>query len=100
MFGRRTITPPQALVFLNNPQVHRCATALAARLKPAAEKSPAAAVDLGYRIACGRLPSGRERSEAVAFIAAARRAKGGSLDKALAEYAWLLLSLNEFVYVE
>ncbi len=95
-----TITPPQALVFLNHPQVHRCAAALAARLKAAAEKSPAAAVDLGYRIACGRLPGVRERSEAVAFITASRIAKGGDLDKALIEYAWLLLSLNEFIYVE
>ena len=94
-----TITPPQALVFLNHPQVRRCAAAFGARLKAAAEKSLPTAVDLGYRIACGR----RQRSESgakVAFLTAARSTKGGSLDKALAEYAWVLLSLNEFVYVE
>jgi hypothetical protein len=95
-----TVTPPQALVFFNHPQVRRWAVAFAARLKPAADKSLAEAVDLGYRIACGRTPSERERKEGIAFLAATRQAKGGGLDRALAEYAWVLLSLNEFVYVE
>jgi mono/diheme cytochrome c family protein len=95
-----TITPPQALVFLNHPQARHWVTALGARLKPAADKSLPDAVDLGYQIACGRTPSQRERSEGVAFITAVRGAKGGSLDMALTDYAWVLMSLNEFVYVE
>jgi hypothetical protein len=34
------------------------------------------------------------------FITATRSNKGGSLDKALADFAWVLLSLNEFVYLD
>jgi hypothetical protein len=95
-----TITPPQALVFLNHPLVRKAAVAFAARLKPAAEKSLPAAVEQGYRLAFGRLPTEKERSDAVAAIEAARKSHGGNLDRALSDYAWVLLSLNEFIYVD
>ena len=94
-----TITPPQALVFLNHPLVRHAAEALGARLKPAAEKSLSTAVDDGYRIVFGRLPNDKERTSGIAEIEAGRKSHG-NLDRALSDYAWELLSLNEFIYVD
>ena len=95
-----TVVAPQALLFLNNPQVHACANGLAARLLPAAQKSLPEAVDLAYRLAFNRPPSSREREDGVAFLNARRAAPGGNLMRALSDYALVLLSLNEFIYVE
>ena len=94
-----TITPPQALVFLNNPLVRNAAGALGARLKSTAEKSLPSAVNEAYRTVFGRLPNDKERSDGIAEIEAGKK-RYGKLDQALADYAWVLLSLNEFIYVD
>ena len=89
-----TVVAPQALLFLNNPHVRSWANAFALRLKPTAEKDPAAAVELAYRLAYSRPPTAKERDEGVEFL------KAGKLDKALQDYALVLMSLNEFIYVD
>jgi mono/diheme cytochrome c family protein len=95
-----TVVAPQALLFLNNPQVRACAAGLASRLLPDAQKDLAAAVDRAYRLAFARPPSSREQQEGVAFLSARRAAMGGNLERALGDYALVLLSLNEFLYVD
>ena len=95
--GARTTTTvsPQALLFLNNPNVRAAANAFAAKLKPAADKGLSAAVDAAYRSAFGRPPTKDELDAGVEFLT-----KRGKLDKALQEYALVLFSLNEFIYVD
>lgn len=93
-----TTVAPQALLFLNNPHVRSWAAAFGAKLKTAAQKSPADAVELAYRTAFSRPPTKREIDAGVAFLA--ERGAGGKLDRALTEYALALMSLNEFLYVD
>jgi hypothetical protein len=95
-----TVVAPQALLFLNNPQVRDCAAGFTSRLLPAARKSLSEAVDLAYRLAFGRPPTEREREEGRTFLSERRAAPGVSLEAALSEYALALLSLNEFIYVD
>lgn len=95
-----TVVAPQALLFLNNPQVRACAAGLAGRLLPTAQKDLAAAVDRAYRLAFARPPSPRERKEGMAFLRKRRAALSSDLERALSDYALVLLSLNEFIYVD
>jgi hypothetical protein len=95
-----TVVAPQALLFLNNPQVRACAAGLASRLLPDAQKDLAAAVDHAYRLAFARQPSSHERAEGTAFLSARRAKLGGNLERALSDYTLVLLSLNEFIYVD
>ena len=88
------------MLFLNNPQVHACAAGFADRLLPAARKSLGGTVDQAYRLAFGRPPNEREREEGTAFLRARRAASGDRLERALCDYALVLLSLNEFIYVD
>jgi hypothetical protein len=93
-----TVVAPQALLFLNSPQVRIYASGFAARLKPLADKGEAALVDGAYRIAYGRPPTADEAAAGTAFL----KAKGaeGKLDRALQDYCQVLLSLNEFIFIE
>jgi hypothetical protein len=95
-----TVVAPQALLFLNNPQVHACAAGLAGRLLPMAQKDWLAAVDRAYRLTFSRPPIPREQKEGVAFLELQRTASGSSLERALTDYALALLSLNEFIYID
>ena len=90
-----TTVSPQALLFLNNPNVRAAANAFAAKLKPHADKGLSAVVDAAYRAAFGRLPTKDELDAGAEFLT-----KRGKLDKALQEYALVLFSLNEFIYVD
>ncbi|MFO0824595.1 MAG: PSD1 and planctomycete cytochrome C domain-containing protein [Gemmataceae bacterium] len=94
-----TVVAPQALLFLNNPHVRKCAEGLAGRLSEDARKDPAAAVDRAYRLAFSRPPSSDEGQVGAAFLTERAR-QVGSMDKALTDYALALLSLNEFIVVE
>ncbi len=90
-----TTVSPQALLFLNNPNVRSAANGFATKLKPHADKGLSAVVDAAYRAAFGRPPTKDERDTGVEFLT-----KRGKLDKALQEYALVLFSLNEFIYVD
>ena len=67
----------------------------AAKLKPHADKGLSAVVDAAYRAAFGRPPTKDEMDAGAEYLT-----KRGKLDKALQEYALVLFSLNEFIYVD
>ena len=104
--GRPSTTiAPQALLFMNNPHVRVWSRNFAKRLLPLAEKSWGEAVRQAYQIALTRDPDETESAQAEAFLAAQaeeyRQAqKGEAKELALADFCQVLLSLNEFVYVE
>ena len=104
--GRPSTTiAPQALLFMNNPQVRGYAQQLGAKLLPIAEKSWEEAVTLGYRTTVGRAPTAAELADTVAFLerqsaSYAKQGKANGKALALADFSQVLMSLNEFVYVE
>lgn len=100
-----TTVAPQALWLMNNPQVRAWATAFAQRLAPDSEQPFGAAVERAYALALNRLPSSSERAEAIDFLEAqtARyRAESAAAARplAFADFAQVVLSLNEFIYVD
>lgn len=92
-----SIVAPQSLFLMNHPFVLRQTEALAARLL----KLPgddAARLDAGYRLLYGRPPSEKERDLGLAYLAGAAGGVDGA--KRWFEYAQVLLSANEFVFVD
>ena len=87
----KTVTAPQGLFLMNSAEIETASAKLAERLRKESGESVPAAVDLGYRIALGRLPSTLEKDRALAYVENdPARLKG---------FAWLLFNLDEFVYV-
>ncbi|MBW3543379.1 MAG: DUF1553 domain-containing protein, partial [Planctomycetes bacterium] len=103
-----TTIAPQALYFMNNEQVRERAREFGARLaKSSGKGSLEEAVTRGYLIALARCPTEAELAGVVAFLEqqtgiylAAGRPEPAARDLALVDLAQVLLSLNEFVYVE
>lgn len=100
-----TTIAPQALAFINNPHVRGWAKALGAQLASSAEKSAADAVKQGYWIALSREPDAEELSASTAFIDAqlasyTKTSPANARALALADFAQVLLSLNETIYIE
>jgi hypothetical protein len=100
-----TTIAPQALLFMNNPNVREYARALADRLKSARENSPAEAIEEGYSLALGRKPDAKELERSTVFLTrqGARYRADGKADPdqlALADFCQALFGLNEFIYVE
>ncbi len=92
-------------MFLNSPLVRGYARSFAKRLTPSADQTLDAAVKQGYLSALGRTPTEAELRDDVEFLTRqveSYRAAGNSQprDAALADFCQVLLSLNEFVYVE
>ena len=104
--GERSVTtvPTQALAMMNSPLVRQQAEKLFGLIKPAADVPLSAAIDRGYQIAFGRLPTADEQTRMSAFIEQQRTAMGAdspeSTDKALIEFCHVLYCLNEFVYID
>jgi cytochrome c553 len=105
--GRRPATTiaPQALAFMNNTHVREWARALGQQLLPAADKSTADAVRKGYMIAVARQPDDAELAQTTAFIDAQIKSyseaqQPNARELALADFAQVLLSLNEFIYID
>ncbi len=104
--GERSVTtvPTQALALMNSPFVRQQAERLAERLRLAPGGPLDGAIDRGYRIAFGRLPTAVERVRMEAFIQQQRTAAGADApqtrQQALVEFCHVLLCLNEFVYVD
>ncbi len=87
----RTVTPPQALFLMNGEAVERATEKFAERVKAESGGDLAAAVDLAYRLAIARPPTPSERDRSLAYLDRdPARLKG---------LAWLLLNLDEFLYV-
>ena len=100
-----TTIAPQALMVINNPNVRGSAEKLAVRMQGGASADPAAAVKLGFMLTVSRQPGDSELSEALAFLDAQTKsytAAGNATpaQTALADFAQVLLGLNEFVYIE
>jgi hypothetical protein len=96
-----TTIAPQSLLLMNSPIVRSWAAGFAARLAPAARRSTAEAVALGYAIALGRPPRGSEQADSLAFLEAQQARYGpDGLEPALADFCQVLMGLNEFIYIE
>ncbi len=100
-----TIVAPQALAMLNSPQIQECATALARSLLSAEESTPAETVQRAYAVTLGRPPDTGELALSQAFLGRAAdsyRAAGNAepANAALADFCQVLLSLNEFIYID
>lgn len=85
-----TNVPPQRLFFMNNAWVIELAKAFAARLSG----DDSARIDQAYRILFQRLPSPQEKKLGLDFV------RGGGNEKAWQEYAQVLMTSNEFEFVE
>jgi hypothetical protein len=96
---------PQALFLMNNPNMRLYAKGLAGRVAPAAKQSAQGDVRSAYLIALARLPTAEELGDASAFLAQQTTSYGAAgreaaRDLALADLCQVLMSLNEFVYVD
>jgi hypothetical protein len=101
-----TTIAPQALHFMNDPQVRSWAAGLARRAARMGGSDPSAIVQAAYRLVLSREPAREELAEALAFLSRQERTfqdpKYQSKEKqeALVDFCQALLSLNEFAYVE
>ena len=100
-----TTVAPQALMLMNSPQVRSWAEAFARRFAPGPGTSPSDAVRRAYSIALNRPPTRPEADDALAFIRqqteryqAAQKPDPGAA--AFADFAQVVLGLNETIYVE
>jgi len=101
-----TITPIQALFMMNSPFVHEQADRLAGRLI-ATQSESQKRIDMAYQLVLGRLPSTEELHRSQAYLQQTEE-KLKSIEvpaesrqqKAWASYAGVLLSSNEFIFVE
>lgn len=87
----QTVTAPQALFLMNNELVEEASIRFARRLQEASGGDLAAMITLGYRVALGRPPTDRERTQGSELLQAETN-PGKSL-------AWLLFNLDEFLHV-
>ena len=89
-FGARNVStvPTQALTLMNNTFVQRQAQLLAERLKKDAGPDVDKQIDLGYRLALTRAPTGKELALSREMVAA------GSLE----DFTNVLFNLSEFLY--
>jgi mono/diheme cytochrome c family protein len=83
-----TTVAPQALMLMNSPQARAWAEGLAKRIPEAGDVKKQIAQ--AYKICFSRSPTSAELTQGTTFLQ-----QGGSL----ADYCQVLLSLNEFVYV-
>ncbi|NUM52194.1 MAG: DUF1549 domain-containing protein [Candidatus Hydrogenedentes bacterium] len=100
-----TTIAPQALLVINNPNVRERAEGLARRMCPDAASDLVAAVTRGFMLTVSRPPGESELNNALAFLDAqtASYAASGNAQPAqtaMADFAQVLLGLNEFVYIE
>ena len=94
--------PTQALTLLNNEFVLKQARFLAERILRDAGVDAAAEVERAYAIALSRSPSADEKRVTIEFLERQRRFHEGKPDAelaALADFAHVLVNLNEFVYI-
>jgi hypothetical protein len=99
-----TTIAPQALVFMNSPQVRAWSQSFARKLSRF-ETSLGDAVDQAYQIALSRRPTEAEKKRNVEFLEAQIAAykaesKPNASELALTDFCQVVLSLNEFVYAK
>ena len=103
--GRRSATTiaPQALAFINNPQVRTAAEYLATLVTQKSDQLEEQ-IKAGYLRVTGRQPSKQETSWAVAFVTS--QAESYQTDKiknakqlAMGDFCQVLFGLNDFIYL-
>jgi hypothetical protein len=89
--GARNVTtvPTQALTLMNDDFVLKQAQLFADRLEEAAPNDRSKQIDLAYQIALARAPRPDEKQLAADFLK----------DRAMADFANVMLNLNEFLYM-
>ena len=98
-----TTIAPQALHFMNNPQVVKWAQALASQLVSTGNPDAGdAAIQSAYQRVLSRSASEAEMQRAIRFLEAQMTAYSGGRAQqlALADFCQVLFSLNEFVYLQ
>ena len=105
-----TTIAPQALLFMNNPNVRQYANHFARRLLAPADKEPKGEslkklVDAGFQAALARKATQAELSRNVAFIrkqleSYEREKKANGMELALGDFCQVLFCLNEFIYID
>jgi len=100
-----TTIAPQALLFMNNPNVVKWAGDFAALLESSVGDDVDAAIELGFRRALCRSATPQEIATNREFIAAQAAVyqaadKPNATTLALADFCQILFSLNEFAYIE
>jgi hypothetical protein len=100
-----TTIAPQALLFMNSPQVRGYAHSLGKRLREAFNQQPESAVRLGYVSVVGRPPDADELAASLTFLQSQQASykndgKANAAELALADFAQVLFELNEFIYIE
>jgi hypothetical protein len=107
--GRRNVTTvaPQALALLNDTFLRDRAADMARRLLAEAGTSPDGWVTRGFELAVARAPTDAERASALQFLETQLRHRSSREPPpedprlpALADFAQVLFSLNEFIYVD
>jgi len=87
----QTVTAPQALFMMNNDAIEKATVQFAQRLEKESGGDLGKAVDLAYRTTLARPPSGSELERSLAYLQNdPARLKG---------FAWMMLNLDEFLYV-
>ena len=87
----QTVTAPQGLFMMNSEEIETASVKLAERLQKESGGDLKSAVDLGYRLAFARPPSGTEKDRALSYLENdPARLKG---------FAWLLYNMDEFIYI-
>lgn len=81
---------PQALAMMNSEFSMTQAEQLAARIRKAAGDDPQKSVELGWRLAFGRLPSEQERGNALEYLGR----------NSLQRLCLLMFNMSEFIYVD
>ena len=87
----QTVTAPQALWLMNSEFANAVANKFAQRLRARTADDVAAAVELAYREALGRTPSTAEKQVAMTYLQGDPQRLPG--------FAWLLLNLDELLYL-
>ncbi len=87
----QTVTAPQALFMMNNELVAKESTKLAERMLSESGGNIPTAVNLAYKTTLGRPPSSSEADGALTYI--------DNDPKKMADFAWMLFNLDEFMYV-
>jgi hypothetical protein len=100
-----TTVAPQALLLMNSPHVRAWAAAFSKRFAPLPNQPPTEAIARAYALALNRPPTKSERADALDFVeqqTTRYRAeqKPDARELALTDFAQVVLSLNEFIYVD
>lgn len=106
--GKRDVTtvPTQALFLMNNPFVLNQSQEMAKRILGHSGLDQKGRINLAYRIALGRLPAERERSDLAKYIddyrksVAAANSQGNAQLAAWTSFCQLLFQSGEFRYVD